>query len=61
MADALSASGLSMTRLVTSSVQSPPALALPMSLLDAPTVAPVTRASSCTSVRPAASAPMLHP
>ncbi|MNO80011.1 hypothetical protein D3C76_712020 [compost metagenome] len=44
-----------------SRAQSPPAAALPVSLVEAATSAPVQRASSVTRVLPAAPAPMLQP
>ncbi|MNP13409.1 hypothetical protein D3C76_1056900 [compost metagenome] len=61
MAVADNAVALSIVPRVTSRVQSPPARALPVSSLEAPTSAPVQRDSSSTRVRPSLPAPTLQP
>ncbi|MCY1390038.1 hypothetical protein D9M71_48500 [compost metagenome] len=60
-ASALRAIGRSMRPLRTSRFQSPPAAREPVSLLEAPTSAPVRSASSFTSFWPAVPAPMSQP
>ncbi|MNL10940.1 hypothetical protein D3C87_1317570 [compost metagenome] len=52
---------LSISPTLVSNAQSPPALVLPVSLLEAATSAPVQRASSVTRVCPAAPAPTSQP